>query len=431
MPYRRIVSPVLCSLLLFASACTGMQQTTPTKVKFSFAPQDQQIYQETLSITREKSLQGLATQRDESVATTRFSVTRTSAGWDLTGKPVDLVLKRDGKEINDPLAKLLSRAVITYKLQDDGKLMEVEGYEEFMLGLGKTLPPQLLMQLAPVLDIELLKNKAFSEWDARIGDLVGREITLGDREQSRSEFVLPDRTTLTFNVETHYVGFEPCGEKRCLRIEQNYDSQADNAAKLATDAAGKLIKAEIEPETTSAESRQADVTPAETAPTPGAGVTPTDATAETPMAATGPADTDGATMASSSAPTEPADPQPALADGLPPPPPKEEQAPPPPTPTLADDQTTIRGKVIRLIDPTTMLIHREQNSRIISMNMEVPGKGLIPGTLTETRVYVGKFGELEPLIGEQANREPAAAAEPAPEIEPPAKAPLTPGSMLK
>lgn len=403
--------------LLLLSGCNSLstQSSEPQKVRFSFAPGNNLTYEEKLTITREKDLGHLGAERDESASTTRISVAPGNTGWDLVAKPGPLTVKRDGELINDPLAKLLSRIVVTYKLKQDGAILDVRGFEEFAQALSTQVSPEVMAQLAPALNIEAMKNKAFSEWDARVGGLVGKEVIIGDTEVSQSEYILPNRTTLTFNITTHYAGIVPCGKNKgkCVRIEQSYDSKADNAEQLATDAAGNVIRMETQQ-----------------APQP--------ATAADMPAAVSAAGTAAAALGTDSVPA-PVNPvvademKPALAEAipadLPAPPPKQDEPPAPaPTPVLAEDQSTIRGKVVRIVDPSTMLIYREENSRIISMNFNVPGKGAVPGTLTETRLYTYRYGDLEPLLSTEEAQQTEAT--PAP-IRKPKETQLAPGSMLK
>ena len=49
--------------------------------------------------------------------------------------------------------------------------------------------------------------------------------------------------------------------------------------------------------------------------------------------------------------------------------------------------SSIKGKVTRLMDPSTMNIYREESERTILMEMDVQGVGSIPAKITETRSY--------------------------------------------
>jgi len=51
----------------------------------------------------------------------------------------------------------------------------------------------------------------------------------------------------------------------------------------------------------------------------------------------------------------------------------------------------ISGNVNCLIDPNTMLVNEENNTRVIDMQFNAPGIGFVPVKLTETRQYEFKY----------------------------------------
>lgn len=51
----------------------------------------------------------------------------------------------------------------------------------------------------------------------------------------------------------------------------------------------------------------------------------------------------------------------------------------------------VSGSLTRLIDPKTMLIYSEQVRRVISMNLQVAGKGMVPSTQEEIRTYTYSY----------------------------------------
>jgi len=51
----------------------------------------------------------------------------------------------------------------------------------------------------------------------------------------------------------------------------------------------------------------------------------------------------------------------------------------------------VSGAARRLIEPATMRIHSESTSRTIRMHIELPGRGSVPMTLTETRDYAFEY----------------------------------------
>ncbi len=157
-------------------------------------------------------------------------------------------MKRDGKEVDNPIARLLSSAVTTYKLDPDGNILDLVGYEAFIDGISRQVPTEIFEQLSPLLSIEALKAREIAEWNGRVGDYVGAEVRIGDNFVADVPYQIPGGSTINYTLHTTIAGFIPCGEKKCVRIEQAYDSQADNVAKMAGEVVSKLAQS-VSPET--------------------------------------------------------------------------------------------------------------------------------------------------------------------------------------
>ena len=171
-------------------------------------------------------------QLDESLSTAIITITKTESGWDVLAEPKSISMKRDGEEINNPIVNLLSSAVITYKLDSEGNIVDVDGYELFIEGLSEQVTPEVFKQLEPILNIEAMKAKEIAEWNGRIGDYVGAEVQIGDSFVADVPYQIPNGTTINYSVQTNIVALVQCGENKCVRIEQHYDSEADNLAKM-------------------------------------------------------------------------------------------------------------------------------------------------------------------------------------------------------
>lgn len=224
-------------------------------VKFSFSPGKQIDFIQKLTATKEKDMGKLGKQIDESVSTTKISITQTKLGWDVLAQPISMSMYRNGKEINNPLASLLSSAIITYKLDAAGSIKDVEGYEIFIEQISKTISPVVFKQLAPVLSIESLKAKDIAEYNGRIGDYLGAEVKIGDSFITSTPFQLPNGSEITYNVKTNISAIEPCGTTNCVRINQVYNSKADNIAKISGDVLNNISKA-VAPEMGQSNSKQ-------------------------------------------------------------------------------------------------------------------------------------------------------------------------------
>ncbi len=275
-------------------------------IKFIFMPGEKISFVQKLTAVKEKDMGSEGHQLDESVSTTKITISKTSSGWDVLVEPKSISIKRNGEEIDNPMVNLLSSAVIMYKLDPVGNIVDINGYEAFIETISKQIPPQVFQQLAPVLNIDALKAKETAEWNGRIGDYLGAEVKVGDAFVANSPYQLPDGATINYNITTNIAAIEPCAGKKCVHIKQTYNSQADNVAKMS----GKIVN-------------------------------------------------NVATAMES-----------------------EIQAS-----TSENNSAYISGSVKRVIDPNTMLIYEEENKRIIEMKVDVPGVGLVPIKMTETRVY--------------------------------------------
>lgn len=293
------------TVFLLAHFSSSISKESGT-IKFSFSPGENISFIQKVTTIKEKDMGEKGKHLDESVMTTKITINKTSSGWGVLAEPKSISMKRNGEEINSPIVSLLSSAVITYKLDSDGNIIDVGGFESFIEGISKQIPPEVFKQLTPMLNIEVMKAKEIAEWNGRIGDYVGAEVKIGDSFVADVPYQIPNGPAINYSVRTNIAALVPCGEKKCIRIEQHYDSQADNLAKMTGEVVSNVSEA-LTPEIKRASS---------------------------------------------------------------------------------DSNTaTIIGDVVRVIDPETMLIYKEKSSRMIAMDIDIPGVGLVPVKTTETRKY--------------------------------------------
>ncbi len=209
-------------------------------IMFSFTPKDGTTVTQKLSTTREKHLGPAGTQIDESFSITKVTYRKTKEGWDVKAQPISSVMKRNGQEVNNPVVSLLSKLSITYKLDQDGFLKDIIGFETLMETVNSQFSPEVAQKLAPMLNKESLKQKEAAEWNGRIGDYLGKEISVGDTWQYEVPFKLPNGVNLNYKVRTHFKKQIPCGTSKCILIEQVYDSAGEGMGDLMNDAAKSL-----------------------------------------------------------------------------------------------------------------------------------------------------------------------------------------------
>jgi len=293
---------IVCfALLIFVTTQFAFKSK---EVTFTFAAEDGMSFIQKVTVTREKYMGSVEKQMDESISVTHITMKKTQDGWDLIARPGEFEMKRNGQLINHPVASLLSKITLTYKLDQEGYLYDIVGYEKVIEAFYQQIPPEMVESLKPLINVEMLKQKESAEYNGRIGDFIAETVSPGDQWEYPAPFTLPNGEEVEFYITTHFKEMEGCGRSDCIRIEQIYDSDSESLADLITDVTQSV-----------AENIEKDV------------------------------------------------------------------------PTIAARNSSIRGKAVRLIDPSTMLIYEEEIERTMVFDMEVPEEGRVQMKVVEKRLY--------------------------------------------
>lgn len=232
----------LAIIFIFALLTNSVMSQETNVIKFSFAPGENMSFIQKLTMSKVKELDNVGKQLDESLSTTKFTINRTTAGWEVLVEPQSISMKRDGESVDNPIVKLLSSAKITYKLDPDGNILDVAGYDAFINSIATVVPPEVFKKLAPAFNADAMKAKEIAEWNGRYGDYLGAEVNVGDKFTAQVPFQLPNGSAIEYDIETSITGLEPCGASTCVRIQQVYDSNAGNAAKMSADMVNDLAQ---------------------------------------------------------------------------------------------------------------------------------------------------------------------------------------------
>jgi hypothetical protein len=300
--------PFVLVISFFFTAGINTYANEKNEIVFSFAPKDGTVFSQKLTMLREKDLGSLGVQLDESESITKVEFKKVKDGWEVLATPVSAVMKRNGQVIQSPVVDLLSKLTITYILDKNGHITDVRGYEKLISMINSKFPPQVAQKLSSLINSDLLKQKEITEWNGRIGDYLGKSISIGDTWNFSAPFQLPNGKSLNYNVKILFSSLEPCGRNKCVKIDQVFDSAADGLSSFASEVV-KTISVGVEED-------------------------------------------------------------------------QEKKMP-----ENGNNNSTIQGKITRLIDPSTMLIYKEELDRIIEMEMEIPGVGKLPAIMTEKRIY--------------------------------------------
>ena len=170
-------------------------------------------------------LAGVVRQSSEIESRTRFAVTSAEDGYRVTSEPVSVRMTRDGRTVEDPVLQALRDVVTVHRLDAAGRLVAVEGYEGLAERLRARFPEQVTQALAGALDAKLLAAQERMEWEGRIGDLLGRTVTLGEVLHGKTRLQAAGRE-IACDVETRVAELVACGASQCLRVKTVYHDQA-------------------------------------------------------------------------------------------------------------------------------------------------------------------------------------------------------------
>ena len=213
-----------CTVLLLIM-CFLVYGCSPDKeFKFAFNRKDGETYIQKLSISMERYISPTNIKMDDTLSETRVTCNKIADGWEILSQPVNRIIYQNGKEVKNPLLSMLSEFVITYKLNEDGEIKDVGGYEKVLEAIESQYPSDLDKGILSSLDINALKQREFAEWNRRIGDFLNKKFSIGDVWESETSSALQNGEELSYRVKTHFKELVQHKSRRCILIEQTYDS---------------------------------------------------------------------------------------------------------------------------------------------------------------------------------------------------------------
>jgi hypothetical protein len=202
------------------------------EVQFRFAPADglecdQHVRRETI---REA---GIAGPEQQTIAEGMVHVVarRTESGWELTAIIRSSRMMVNGKEIDDPVTKLMVGKPIVYDLRPDGSLRDIRGYDSLMEDIRKNFPPQVQTIMQRVASPEMLRVREEAEWNGRVGNFLGKTVKAGDVWEGVDDFPLPTGD-IRFTSLTAFPKIEERGERTLVTIRFAYAADAAAARPL-------------------------------------------------------------------------------------------------------------------------------------------------------------------------------------------------------
>ncbi len=214
-------------------------------VTFTYNPPDGLTYEVKLEAVQKKEAQASGQSRtltEEMKLRKTVNIKKSDAGWSEFHDVSDLTLFRNGRKVANPLINATLRRSLEYRIDQEGKITDVVGFEGVLNELRDQIPEQVLSKIARAVSAERLKAKEMTEWNGRFGGLAGKTVEIGSEETKISPFQLPTGDTVEFETVTRFMGWEKCGEKNCFRIEQEYSGDLEAAAESIMEKAHKMTE---------------------------------------------------------------------------------------------------------------------------------------------------------------------------------------------
>jgi hypothetical protein len=178
---------IYCVPIFLLSGCSSDKE-----FKFTFNRQDGETYVQKLSISRERRTGGDSIEMEDTLTETRVTCRKTNDGWDIESQPLNTIMMKNGEEIKSPLFALLSKLTIAYRIDSNGNMKDVIGYEMVLEAVKSQYSPEVAENISAGINIDAIRQREFTEWKNRIGDFLGKEFSIGDTWESDASYTLPD-----------------------------------------------------------------------------------------------------------------------------------------------------------------------------------------------------------------------------------------------
>ncbi len=233
----------MCLLILTQPIAYGKDNP---KITFTFKPTNNLTFTQKFTSIREKHLGSTGHKKEETKTTSKITYKQTSTGWDVIIRPQESIHIRNGEVVKNLIQDLISNLNITYKLDAQGKILDIIGYDELSKVFKERFPLQAASLFSNMVKVETLKEREISEWNRRIGNLIGKTVSIGETWNHDEPFKLPNDTVLTYQVKTLFAEMKPCGpqnQNQCIQIIQEYTTDAAKVSGMLTDMMQKVTGA--------------------------------------------------------------------------------------------------------------------------------------------------------------------------------------------
>ncbi len=218
----------LKGFLLFPSVAAVIIGAEPVKVRY--APADGETFVVASTVTRTSTIGEKGPKTDVSKTKSRIVAHRTDEGFENAVTVLSARFEHEGHAIGSPLFTAMADLELTYRLDADGRLLAVTGYEKLADALKAKFPPAISQAMAPLLNYRSIRLRDEAEYRERYEEFIGKTFTPGAARASTKAYALPYGGTIPVYVITKVGSLKSYGRRRRLELQQTYSSDAEMLA---------------------------------------------------------------------------------------------------------------------------------------------------------------------------------------------------------
>lgn len=241
MSFRRRAPHLVLTVFLLGVLAPLGRAEEPELVRFGFEPEDGLVLIKTMDTYTKQDFKGRGPVRENTIhSKVRMELDRGEHGsWSILIDPLEATTEVNGAPAENPAQKVWVTQPRRIHLDESGRAVAGDGFEELMRKFERELPPPTYARVRQSVSAESMRNVELALWNRPFEGLRGEEVQVGDvwlvlSETTMQGDFIPLSGTLTFEGWTELDGV------RALRIVHRFDAAGETYA-AAEDSASRSL----------------------------------------------------------------------------------------------------------------------------------------------------------------------------------------------
>jgi len=228
----------ICSVFCLFAMTTS---TFAGETSFKFNPPDGSTFTLNIKTIKSTSMGPMMGRSEDGELVSKYTIKKTADGYRMVGESVSHTMTRDGNKTENPVMEMLKDIPITTNIDKNGHAVSVMGYDKFIEKMNESLPPEAVEQLAPMFNEESMSRNVMSEWNGRIGNLVGRSCKVGETWTAIDEIEMPGRGPMMFYTAFKITEKVNIKGHDCVKVEFAYNSDPASLTEFIEKTVGEIV----------------------------------------------------------------------------------------------------------------------------------------------------------------------------------------------